>query len=73
MPKIAHIQRPLFDPWLAWRELPDSIREQALDVLTTLCLEIVDAPQVSDRSGQNPSGAETTSSLPLPQHGATDR
>ena len=42
MSKVVHIQRPLFDPWLDWKELPDSVREQALDVLTALYLEITD-------------------------------
>jgi hypothetical protein len=36
MSKVAPIQRPLFDPWLAWEQFPDSVREQALDVLTAL-------------------------------------
>jgi hypothetical protein len=34
MSKTTHVQRPLFGPWLAWEQLPDSVREQALDVLT---------------------------------------
>lgn len=36
--------RPLFDPWLAWKELPDADRQHALDVLTALYLETIDAP-----------------------------
>ena len=36
MSKVAHIQRPLIGPWLDWNQLPDSVREQALDVLTVL-------------------------------------
>jgi hypothetical protein len=73
MRKIARTQRPLFGPWLAWRELPDSVREQALDVLTTLCLEILDASQIGERSGQDPSDVQTTPPQPLPQYGATNR
>jgi hypothetical protein len=73
MRKAADTQRPLFHPWLAWRELPDSVREQALDVLTTLCLEVIDVPPIGERMGQNPSDAETTGSQPFPQHGATNR
>lgn len=72
MRKIAHTQRPLFDPWLAWSELPDAVREEALDVLTALCLEVVDVSKIGERSGQNPSDAETTPSHPLPQYGATN-
>ena len=37
-------QRPLFDPWFAWQELPDATRQHALDVLTALYLETVDSP-----------------------------
>ena len=73
MRKVAHTQRPLFGPWLAWRELPDAVREQALDVLTTLFLEIIDVSQFGEQTGQNPSDAETTRSQPFPQHGATSR
>jgi hypothetical protein len=36
-------RRPLFDPWFAWKELPDAIRQHALDVLTALYLETVDS------------------------------
>ena len=37
-------QRPLFDRWFAWKEFPDALRQQALDVLTALYLETVDSP-----------------------------
>ena len=40
----THDQRPLFDPWLAWQELPEVVRQQALEVLTALALETVDTP-----------------------------
>ena len=73
MRKAARTQRPLFDPWLAWRDLPDSVREQALDVLTTLCLEAIDVPQIGEPTGQNPSDAESTPSQPFAQLGATSR
>jgi len=38
---LPHDQRPLFAPWFAWRELPDAVRQHALDVLTALYLETV--------------------------------
>jgi hypothetical protein len=62
MRKVAHTQRPLFDPWLAWRELPDSVREQALDVLTALCLEIIDVPRLGEQASHNPSTGGSTQS-----------
>jgi hypothetical protein len=45
MSKAAQVQQPLFRPWLTWDQLPDSVREQALEVLTSLYLEIVEAPR----------------------------
>ena len=45
MSKAAQLQRPLFRPWLTWDQLPDSVRAQALEVLTSLALEIVEAPR----------------------------
>jgi hypothetical protein len=54
MSRLPHDQRPLFDPWLAWHELPDAVRQNVLDVLTALCLETVNSinsePQPDDRS-----------------------
>lgn len=41
MNRLPHDQRPLFDPWFAWRELPDAVRQHALDVLMALYLETV--------------------------------
>lgn len=35
-------QQPLFHPWLAWQELPEATRQDAMDVLTALYLEIVE-------------------------------
>jgi hypothetical protein len=46
MNRSPHDQRPLFDPWFAWQELPDDIRQHALDVLTALYLETVDPPNL---------------------------
>jgi hypothetical protein len=43
-------QRPLFDPWFAWQELPDAVRQRALDVLTALYLETVDAPHLEPQT-----------------------
>ena len=57
MSKVAHTQRPLFDPWLDWNQLPDDIREQALDVLTALYLEIIDVPRIGEQTNHNPSQA----------------
>jgi hypothetical protein len=45
MRKAAQVQPPLFRPGLTWDQLPDSVREQALEVLTALYLEIVEAPR----------------------------
>jgi hypothetical protein len=75
MPKATHSQRSLFDPWLAWRELSDSVREQALDVLTTLCVEIVDPPRLAEQASHNSSSAEPDSSSnpASSQHGVTSQ
>jgi len=43
-------QRPLFGPWLAWQELPEVVRQQALDLLTALYLETVDSPNLEPES-----------------------
>ena len=47
-------QRPLFEPWFVWQELPDDIRQQALDVLTAIYLETVD-PQNLEPQNDVPS------------------
>ncbi len=73
MSKVAHIQRPLFDPWLDWNQLPHDIREQAFDVLTALYLEIVDVPRIGEETNPNPSGGESTRSQRSAQHGVTNR
>ena len=58
MSKVAPIQRPLFDPWLAWEQFPDSVREQALDVLTAIYLEITDASQFGEQTTHDSQTAE---------------
>ena len=54
MNRPTHDQRPLFDPWFAWQDLPDGVRQHALDVLTVLYLETVDLsnlePETDDSS-----------------------
>ncbi len=54
MSKVVHIQRPLFGPWMDWKQLPDPISEQALDVLTALYLEIIDIPRLDEQASHNP-------------------
>jgi len=58
MRKAAHDQRPLFDPWLAWEQLPDSVRQQALEVLTALYLEAADLHRIGEQTIHNPSVVE---------------
>lgn len=56
MKRSARDQWPLFDPWFDWQELPDETRQHVLDVLTALCLGIVDLPNwelESDDSSDN--------------------
>jgi hypothetical protein len=60
MSKATHVQRPLFDPWVAWDQLPESVREQALDVLTAICLEITDVPPIGEQTTRDSSTAEAT-------------
>ena len=60
MSKATHVQRPLFDPWLAWEQLPDSAREQALDLLTAICLEITDVSRIGEQTAHDSSTAEAT-------------
>jgi hypothetical protein len=43
MSKAPEVQRLLFRPWPTWDQLPDSVREQVLEVLTSLYLEIAEA------------------------------
>ena len=37
---------PLLKPWLNWAQLPESVRDRAVDVLIVLCLQIVSGPTV---------------------------
>jgi hypothetical protein len=37
---------PLLEPWVNWSQLPESVRDRAVDVLIVLCLEIVSHPTV---------------------------
>jgi hypothetical protein len=62
MRKSAHDQRPLFGPWLAWEQLPDSVRLQALEVLITLYLETTDPHRIGEQTIHNSSVVENTSS-----------
>jgi hypothetical protein len=47
MKLVPYEKLPLLQPWLNWAQLPESVRERALDVLTTLCLEIVSQQPVA--------------------------
>ena len=60
MSKTNPIQRPLFGPWLAWEQLPDSVREQALDVLTAIYLEITDVSRTGEQTTYDSSTVEGT-------------
>ena len=42
MAPAAADQRPLFDAWLPWDDLPEPVRQQALDVLAALFLETIE-------------------------------
>ena len=59
MSKTSSLQRSLFGPWLAWEQLPDSVREQALDVLTAIYLEITDVSRTGEQTTHDSSTAET--------------
>jgi hypothetical protein len=60
MSKTNSVQRPLFGPWLAWEQLPDSVREQALDVLTAIYLEMTDVSRTGEQTAHDSSTAEGT-------------
>lgn len=45
MRRPTHDQRPLLDPWFAWQELPDAVRQDAFDLLVALYLETIDDPE----------------------------
>jgi hypothetical protein len=39
---------PLLKPWLNWAQLPEPVRDRAVDLLTVLCLEIVSHTTISE-------------------------
>jgi hypothetical protein len=75
MSKATYVQQPLFGPWLAWQQLPDSVREQVLDVLTAIYLEITDVSRIGEQTTHDSSGAEGTRprSQRSPQKGVRTR
>ena len=48
MKDSTSVQPPLWGPWLAWQELPEVVRQQALEVLTALALETIDTPNLEN-------------------------
>jgi hypothetical protein len=48
MRKPIDNQRPLLSPYVAWEQLPDTVREQALNVLIALYIESTDATSIID-------------------------
>jgi hypothetical protein len=44
MKRLRHDQRPLWEPWFDWQDLPDDVRQHVLDLLTALYLETVNSP-----------------------------
>jgi hypothetical protein len=60
MSKATCVQRSLFEPWLAWDQVPDSVREQALDVLTAIYLEVTDVSRIDDQTTHDSSTAEAS-------------
>jgi hypothetical protein len=53
MPRPTDDQRPLLEPWLAWQQLPDDVREHALDVLTAFSLETVHEHNLESNTDDN--------------------
>jgi len=53
MPRPTHDQRPLLEPWLAWQQLPDDVRQRVLDVLTAFYLETVHSESKTDDSSSD--------------------
>jgi hypothetical protein len=60
MGKASHFQPPLFGPWLAWELLPEPVREQAIDVLAVICLEITEVSRIGQKTADDRSTAEST-------------
>jgi len=54
MPRPTHDQRPLLEPF-AWLQLPDDVREQALDVLTAFYFETVHKPNWESKTDDDSS------------------
>jgi hypothetical protein len=50
MNRPALDQQPLFDAWSPWEQLPQPVRQQALDVLATLYLETLDLSRMEPNS-----------------------
>jgi hypothetical protein len=50
MTRAADDQRPLFDAWLPWEDLPEPVRQQALDVLAALFLETIELSRMEPNS-----------------------
>jgi hypothetical protein len=60
MSKVTHVQQPLFSPWLVWELLPDPVREQAIDVLAAICLEIAEVSRTAQQTVDDLSTTEGT-------------
>ena len=73
MSKVAHIQRPLIGPWLDWNQLPDSVREQALDVLTASISKSSTVPGSANRSAIIPQAPRALDPSALAKHGVRKR
>lgn len=56
MKRSTHDQRPLLDPWLDWQELPDAVRQHALDVLTALYLQTVHSSNWEPENDESSDG-----------------
>ena len=46
---------PLFDPPQTWEQLPETVRQQALEALTTLCLQTVSSSSPPEPHEHEPS------------------
>lgn len=46
---------PLLHPTQTWEHLPETVRQQALDVLTTLCLQAILSPPRPEPHDHEPS------------------
>ena len=55
MKRSPHQPRPLLEPRLAWQELPNVVRQHALDILTALYLETIDLPTSEPQTNDSPS------------------